>query len=156
MPGCRLFPFGEQGAIAQVTREDYQRAEQFLTGNLRHKLHVADVEPHWIAKTNRFWYRKASPKGVEFFLVDSSQGITKLAFDQARLATALSKETRREYKPTELPFDAFEFPVDGKSVHFQIENAAWSCNLETYNCKEARETSAGGFENESPSKEWVA
>ncbi len=152
LASCLLVP----AANAQGTREDYQRAEQFLPGNLRHKLYVAEMEPHWIAKTNRFWYRKASPKGVEFFLVDSSQNTTKPAFDQARLATALSKETKREFKPTELPFDTFEFSEDGKSVHFQIENASWSCNLETYNCKEARESSAGPYENESPSKEWIA
>lgn len=152
LASCLLVP----AAIAQGTREDYQRAEQFLPGNLRHKLYVAEMEPHWIAKTNRFWYRKASPKGVEFFLVDSSQNTTKPAFDQARLATALSKETKREFKPTELPFDTFEFSEDGKSVHFQIESASWSCNLETYNCKAAREPSAGPYENESPSKEWIA
>src|SRR5580700_2144115 len=98
---------------AQGTREDYKRAEQFLPGNLRHRLYVADVAPHWIAKTNRFWYRKASPKGVEFLLVDLSQSTTRPAFDQERLATALSKVSKRDYKPTELPFDTLEFSEDG-------------------------------------------
>lgn len=142
--------------LAQGTREDYKRAEQFLPGNLRHKLYVADVAPHWIAKTNRFWYRKASPRGAEFFLVDPAQTATKPAFDQTRIATALSKEAKREYKPMELPFDTFEFSEDGKSIRFQIESAAWSCNIETYECKEAREAPVGPYELESPSKEWIA
>jgi len=142
--------------MAQGSREDYQRAEQFLPGNLRHRLYLADVAPRWIAKSDRFWYRKTSPKGIEFILVDSAQNTTKPAFDQARLAAALSKETKREYKPMELPFDTFEFSEDGKSIHFQIESASWSCNLETYECKEARESAVGPFEAASPSKEWIA
>jgi hypothetical protein len=106
-------------AMAQGTREDYQRAEKFLPGNLRHRMYVADVAPHWIAKTNRFWYRKASPKGVEFFLVDPAETTTKPAFDQARLATALSKETKREYKPTELPLTRSSFPRTARRFIFK-------------------------------------
>ena len=39
-----LFPIAR--ASAQDTREDYQRAEQFLPGNLRHRIYIADVAPH--------------------------------------------------------------------------------------------------------------
>ena len=89
-------------ALSQGTREDYQRASEFLPGNLRHHMYIAEVTPHWIAKTNRFWYRKAAPAGVEFILVDPGQNTSKAAFDHARLATALSQATKHEYKPTEL------------------------------------------------------
>jgi dipeptidyl aminopeptidase/acylaminoacyl peptidase len=153
-----LFVFGllASGATAQGTREDYQRAEQFLPGNLRHRLYLADVAPHWIAKTNRFWYRKASPRGIEFFLIDSAQNTAKPAFDQPRLAAAISKETKREYKPLELPFDTIEFSEDGKSIRFQIETMSWGCNVETYECKEARDPAVGTYEQASPNKEWIA
>ena len=114
------------------------------------------MAPHWIAKTNRFWYRKASPKGVEFLLVDLSQTTTRPAFDQERLATALSKVPKRDYKPTELPFDTLEFSEDGKSIRFHIESTFWSCNIETYECKEPRELAVGPYEEASPSKEWIA
>src|SRR5438477_2122549 len=65
-----IFPCG---SYAQGTREDYQRAEQFLAGNLRHRIYVADVAPRWIAKKNRFWYRKQGTKATEFILVDADQ-----------------------------------------------------------------------------------
>jgi hypothetical protein len=45
-------------ALAQGSLEDYQRAERFLPGNVRHLVYVADVAPHWVEKTNRFWYRR--------------------------------------------------------------------------------------------------
>jgi dipeptidyl-peptidase 4 len=141
---------------AQGSREDYQRAEEFLPGNLRHHLYVADVTPHWIAKTNHFWYRKVSPKGTEFLLVDPGQNATKPAFDHARLATALSQEAKHEYKATELPFDSFDFSEDGRTIQFRVEDAEWRCKLETYECKVEHNPGNGPYENASPNKEWVA
>jgi hypothetical protein len=71
-------------ALAQGTLEDYQRAEQFLPGNVCHQVCVADVTPHWIEKTNRFWYRKAGMKQAEFILVDAEQNTSGPAFDHER------------------------------------------------------------------------
>src|SRR5262245_18434213 len=89
-----LFPAG--AAAAQGTREDYQRAEQFLAGNLRHRIYVADVAPHWIAKGSRFWYRKVGTKATEFLLVDAGRNATNPAFDHTKLAASLSKSLKRE------------------------------------------------------------
>src|SRR5437763_12946400 len=96
-----------QATRAKGTREDYQRAEQFLPGNLRHRVYIADVAPHWIAKSNRFWYRKLSQKGADFLLVDIPQNTSNPAFDQMRLAAALSHAAHHEYEATQLPFDSF-------------------------------------------------
>ena len=71
-------------ARAQGTLADYQRAEKFLPGNLRHQIYVADVTPHWIEKTSRFWYRKAGPSGTEFILVDATQNSSGPAFDHTK------------------------------------------------------------------------
>src|SRR5881392_855254 len=81
---------------AQGTREDYQRAEQFLPGNLRHRIYVAEVAPHWISKKNRFWYRKVGTNATEFLLVDPDQNSSGPAFDHSRLAASLSKALKRE------------------------------------------------------------
>lgn len=161
VPRCQVlllvswfFPIGP--AAAQGTREDYQRAEQFLPGNLRHRIYVAEVAPHWIAKKNRFWYRKAGTKGVEFLLVDAEQNTTGPAFDHARLAESLSKALKREVQSTELPFDSIEFSDDSKSISFQVDGAPWSCQFENYDCKRGPEPVAGQYEEASPNKEWVA
>ncbi len=142
--------------MAQSSKENYQRAEQFLPGNLRHHLYVADVTPHWIGKTNHFWYRKVSPKGTEFLLVDPGQTTTKPAFDHTRLAAALSKELKHEYEPTELPFDSFEFSEDGKAIQFRVDETAWKCELETYECKVEHAPGNGQYEEASPNKQWIA
>src|SRR5438309_11785113 len=81
--------------LAPGTREDYQRAQQFLPGNLRHRVYVADVIPHWIAEKNRFWYRKAGTKGTELILVDAEQNASGPAFDDERLAPSPSNPDTR-------------------------------------------------------------
>ena len=149
-----LFPLGR--AKAQGTFEDYHRAEGFLAGNLRHHIYVADVMPHWIAKKNRFWYRKQGTKATEFLLVDAEQNTKGPAFDHAKLGASLSKSLKREISPTDLPFDLIEFSDDAKSISFQVDGAPWSCTLENYECKRGSEPIAGQYEDASPNKEWVA
>src|SRR5215472_16302486 len=83
--------------FGQGKLEDYERAQRFLPGNVRHLVYVADVSPHWIEKTNRFFYHKASPGGSEFILVDAGQGTSAPAFDHARLAAALSHVAKQDY-----------------------------------------------------------
>ena len=142
--------------LAQGTPEDYQRAQQFLPGNLRHRIYVADVTPHWIAERNRFWYRKSGTNVTEFILVDAQQNTAGPAFDHARLAASLSKSAKRDYQSTELPFDSFDYAKDGKSISFQVDGMSWTCPLENYECKKGPEPVAGQFEEASPNKEWVA
>jgi dipeptidyl-peptidase 4 len=118
-------------ALAQGSLEDYQRAEQFLPGNVRHLVYVADVTPHWIEKTNRFWYRKVGLNETGFVLVDAEKNTSGPAFDHERLATALSQAAKREYSASALPFSEIEFADSGKAVRFSVEGAQWTCPLAT-------------------------
>jgi dipeptidyl-peptidase 4 len=151
-----LFLFLLQGAIAQGTREDYERAQKFLFGNLRHQVYVADVSPHWIEKTSRFWYRKAGMQGTEFALVDPVKNTSEPAFDHARLAAALSHAAKQEYSATALPFNEIEFADAGKSLRFSIDNAHWSCSLSSYECQQEPARPDHPNESVSPNGRWAA
>jgi dipeptidyl-peptidase-4 len=145
---------GALQSFAQGRLEDYQRAQRFLPGNLRHSIYVAEVSAHWLDKTNRFWYHKVSAKGSEFILVDADHNTVAPAFDHEKLAAALARLTKREFSATDLPFDAIEFTDDQKAVRFQIEKSRWTCTLSDYDCKlEAAEDSNEAL---SPDKKWNA
>src|SRR5215469_14545406 len=143
-------------AHAQGTLPDYQRAQQFLPGNLRHIVYLADVNPHWIEKTNRFWYRKSSPSGSAFILVDAEHNTSAPAFDHSRLAEALSHVAKQEYSPSDLPFQEFDFVNDGKGIRFSIDSAEWSCSIVNYDCKKSPSESKRPNEELSPNKRWAA
>ncbi|MFI5069526.1 MAG: DPP IV N-terminal domain-containing protein [Terriglobales bacterium] len=140
-------------AFAQGTLEDYQRAQRFLPGNLRHMVFIADVRANWIEKTNRFWYRRVGPKGIEFVLVDAQNNTSVPAFDQTKLAAALSQAAKHEYDPMHLPFEEIEF--DGENaIRFTIAKSQWTCTLADYQCKEMPTDNPD--EGLSPDKKWAA
>src|SRR5437899_2192381 len=141
---------------AQGKQEDYERAQQFLPGNLRHVLYVADVNPHWIQRTSRFWYRKSSPSGNEFILVDSERDAAGPAFDHARLAAALSQANKQQYSPSDLAFREFEFVDDTKAISFSLDGAEWKCSLAGYECKSDPAEPKRSNEELSPNKRWAA
>ena len=143
-------------ALAQGSLQDYQRAEQFLPGNMRHLVYVADVSPHWIEKTNRFWYRRVGLKDTQFILVDAEQNTSAPAFDHTRLAAALSRGDKQEYSPSDLPFREFEFVDDGNAIRFSVDTAEWTCSLISYDCKNKPGEPGHPNEQLSPNKRWAA
>ena len=89
------------------------------------KLYHGPVDPHWIGKAARFWYRIDVPTGEEFLLVDSERGTRASAFDQAR-ATAAIKEAKLG------SISRSTLSPDGRSLNFRADDRAWILNLETY------------------------
>jgi len=141
-------------SFAQGTVQEYERARQFLPGNLRHSIYVAEVSPHWLDKANRFWYHKVSPKGGEFILVDAEHNTAGPAFDHEKLAATLGRVTHREFSATDLPFDSIDFSDDQKSLRFHLEGSQWTCTLSDYECKSV--ASDESEEAVSPDKKWKA
>ena len=153
---CVLALLASPRLPAQGTLQDYQRAQQFLPGNLRHIVHLAEVNPHWIEKSSRFWYRKSAPSGSEFILVDAEHNTSGPAFDHSRLADALSHAAKQEYPPSDLPFREFDFVDDGKGIRFSIDGAEWTCSIVNYDCKKNSSESKRPNEELSPNKRWAA
>ncbi|HEV2351575.1 MAG TPA: DPP IV N-terminal domain-containing protein [Terriglobia bacterium] len=148
-----LVPFPVFG---QGTQADYERAVKFLPSNVRHLVAEADVTPHWIGNSSRFWYRQEGPQGKEFFLVDPAAKTRQPAFDHARLAAALPRTADHAYTPDHLPFNSFEFTEDGASIQFRIGDAAWVCNLSNYQCHQDAAAEAQRWEAVSPDHQWAA
>ncbi len=95
------------------------------------------VDPHWFAgadgQTNKFWYRVDTAKNEhEFILVDAAAGKRSPAFDHARVAEALAKQTGHPATLKNLPIDSLEFARDGKSVVLQSAGSNWKLDLDQY------------------------
>ena len=100
-----------------VTVKDYEHAEAFLSPNISKYIDHPRVEPHWLSD-DKFWYRDLNSKGSEFILVNASNGKKSSAFDQQKLATALSVATDKSYKAEMLPFSDFFFSEDLQFIFF--------------------------------------
>ena len=103
--------------IAQVSSEDYARAERLLGWNANKLVFNAPVNPEWL-EDGRFWYRKRIPDGHEFIYVNPSANEQRPAFDHARLAAALSAASGHPYEASKLPFEEFEYLDEGNTIQF--------------------------------------
>src|SRR5262245_2275812 len=123
---------------AQELRQAYKRAAQ-VAERTKGRVFKAKVEPHWLDNNSRFWYRNDLRGGAtEFILVDAEKGSRGPAFDHPRLAEALSKAAGTGYQADRLPFRTIEFVEGGKAVRFRVGEAAWQCDLASYECSRVK------------------
>jgi dipeptidyl aminopeptidase/acylaminoacyl peptidase len=111
-----------------LTTADYARAERFLGYSTTPLVFGASVRPVWLTG-DRFWYRNAVPEGAEFVLVDPVRRTRERAFDHARLAAALSQAADTTLDAFHLPFQAFVFSADGRSITFDALRRHWTCGV---------------------------
>lgn len=138
--------------FGQGTLADYQRASE-----LRAKAWdlVVDVPgpAHWIGDEHRFWYAKTVKGGDDYVLVDADALTKKLAFDQTKLAVAISSATGYSYTSLTLPFARMRVHPGSKpavesmgrtaplkflnhetSIQFGVDGVLYTCNLTDYIC----------------------
>jgi dipeptidyl aminopeptidase/acylaminoacyl peptidase len=138
-----------QQATVHLTTEDYAHAEKFMGYNTTPLVFGAGVRPTWIAG-DRFYYRVMRETGAEFILVDAAKGAKTPAFDQARLAAALSTASGTKYEAAKLPFQQAELSDDLHTISFNVARKHWKCTLNTYQCA-ADSTATGRLSNDVPS-----
>jgi len=120
-------------AYAQLTRDDYQRASEIGKKYSDLVLGVPDA-PVWIEGSDTFIYRKTVEGGHTFVQVDAADQSKHEPFDQAKLASALSKVSGNEYKADTLPFARFRFADKRKAIEFLSDNIRWRCDISSYEC----------------------
>jgi dienelactone hydrolase len=108
-----------------VTREDYARAERFLPCNLAKLVYRAEVQPRFIGRSDRFWYRVRAREGIQFVLVDPEANTRQPAFDHVLLAAALSTATGTPIEHTRLPFQEIEVVDGGQAIRFSVDEQRW-------------------------------
>ncbi len=115
------------------TAADYARAEKFLGYNTAPLVDHAGVRPVWLAD-GRFWYRNLMANGSEFVLVNPANGTRQVAFDQTKLAVALSTAARTKFEAARLPFTAFDLSADSQTISFNIGDKKWNCDVSGKQC----------------------
>ncbi len=118
----------QQGAV--LGTQDYQHAENFLAYNTDALVDHGSVSPNWLSG-DRFWYRILTAQGSEFILVDPAKGSRTEAFDQQKLAAALSTANGKMVDPYHLPFRSFRYSADGRSMLFRSDAKRWKYDLQS-------------------------
>lgn len=115
-----LFAFS---ASAQLSQNDYARAEKFLSYNIDPLVDGGNVRANWLPG-DKFWFLSTNSSGHKFYIVDPKKGKSE-AFDHVKLAQTLASVTNKTYDPNKLPFQAISVANDGASISFMLDNKKW-------------------------------
>jgi dipeptidyl-peptidase-4 len=120
--------------IGRFSQEDNDRMERMLPRTLLPKIKNAFVFPHWIGKSDDFWYLRQIAEGTTFLIVDAATGRSHPAFDHQQIAEAVTKASGVTVSASHLPFDTFEFNPDRSSIHVVVKDKQYDCVLKPAAC----------------------
>ena len=114
----------------QFTNEDYARAEKFMSYNVNPLVYHGVARPTWM-EDGRFWYRDNGADGVTFMVVDPTKGTKAPAFDQVKLAAALTTATagRMKADAQHLTISEISFSDGDKTVVVGNGSRKFRCDL---------------------------
>lgn len=113
-----------------LTAKDYQHAESFLSGKTQEYIDYSNMPPNWLSG-DRFWFRMLTPEGSQFILVDPEKRTRTGAFDQQKLAAALTAATGKQVSASMLPFQFFTYSADNRFISFRVNNQQWKADLQS-------------------------
>lgn len=156
------FLFVASTGLAQSGKNlaNWELANRFSSENVQLWVGSTTVNPTFIGKSNKFWYRWRDASSGRFYLVDPSGPRKSLLFDHVKMAAQLSQLTKRPYDHVNLPFTTIDFNEKGDSFRFQVENKwyEWTLKSETLTDSQPRRsaeqvrTEAAEYRDWSPDK----
>ncbi len=105
-----------------ITKANYAAAARYSPKKLEKLIFSLNVDPHWLKKSDRFWYMYETSEGKKWYIVDAVKGEKKLLFDQAALAAKLTKITDDPMDAQHLNIDSMRFIKDENWVHFEVKS----------------------------------
>ncbi|GAB2537814.1 S9 family peptidase [Rhodanobacter koreensis] len=118
------------GAAAQgrtLGTGDYAQAERFMSYNVAPLVDHAVQKVDWLDDTH-FWYRDHDSHGDHFMRMDAASGKAAALFDQARLATALTRLTGKPVDADKLPVTGYGMKPDGR-LAIVVRDKHYLCDL---------------------------
>ena len=123
------------------TAADYAQAEKFMVYNTAPLAYKGMVVPHWMPD-GRFWYRAVDEAGVTYRLVDPAKKTNLAAFDQAKLAAALTAASggKMNADAAHLRFTEIALAERDRTLHVAAGGFSFDCTLGVaYTCADASE-----------------
>lgn len=106
-----------------VVRGNYALAARFSPKKLDKLVFSTSVDPHWLKKTDRFWYTYESPAGKKWYIVDPAKATKQEMFDNAKLASLITKIVKDPFDAQHLGIDSLQFIKDENWIQFQVKSS---------------------------------
>jgi dipeptidyl-peptidase 4 len=115
--------------VTPVKGANYKQANKFSDAFLRQFTYSTSVEPHWIGKTDAFWYEYRTSQGKQWYKVQPAQAKKEPLFDRVKLAGQLSVEVRKPLDPLQIPLTRGSLSDDGAKFKFVTDGWQFEYDL---------------------------
>ena len=80
------------------------------------------VDPHWLKKSDRFWYMYETTEGKKWYIVDPAKGEKKVLFDNADLAAKITRIVKDPFDAQHLGLDSMRFIKDENWIQYEVKS----------------------------------
>ncbi len=140
-------------AQVPVTKANYSLASRFSPKKLEKLLFTTSVDPHWLKKTDRFWYTYETPAGKNWYIVDAAKGQKQKLFDNAKLAAQLTSIVKDPMDAQHLVMDSMRFVKDENWIQFEVKSTQDVEKVDSVKFRAAKDTLAKKGITTPPAKE---
>ncbi len=121
--------------VAQNMSDLYKRADNYSElFTSKYYNGVANVKS--IDNSPYFTYQTNTRKGTEYYLIDADKKVLNSAFNQERLANALSVVLNKKVEPYKLPISQVVLNKQLDSLFFRVKSKDYHVDLNNYSVKE--------------------
>ena len=113
---------------------DYDHAVQFLPFYTQQYIDHGRINAQWLSD-DKFWYQDLTPEGTNYILVNPAKHTRINAFDQQKLAAALTSATGKNFIANKLQIRILDYS-DNRIMLFEAAGKNWKADLTNYNIME--------------------
>lgn len=110
--------------FAQTSSEkaNYQLASKYSTNRLSKMVFSTSVSPHWLKKSDKFWYTYETSNGKKWYIVDPSKSEKKELFENVKMASLITNIVKDPFDAQHLDIDSLQFIKDENWIRFQVKS----------------------------------
>ncbi len=120
---CLLLGFSSF-AQQPISKGNYELAARFSPDKLKKMIFSTSVDPHWMKKSERFWYEYETSQGKKWLLVDPIRRTKTPLFDTDKLAAELTRAVKDPFDGQHLKLDNMKLLADENTLQFTVKSTA--------------------------------
>ncbi|NVK49813.1 MAG: DPP IV N-terminal domain-containing protein, partial [Cyclobacteriaceae bacterium] len=111
-------------AQEQVYKGNYELAARFSPDKLEKMIFSTSVNPHWMKKSDRFWYEYETSDGKRWYVIDPVRRTKTELFDRDKLAAEITKVVKDPFDGQHLKLENLKLMDDENTLRFKVKSTA--------------------------------
>ena len=104
----------------ELPKANYDLASRWTSAKVGKYVFSTAVTPHWLEFSDRFWYDYETPSGRRWWIVDPIKKTKTPLFDNAKMASQLTRILRTPYDAQHLPITTIRFIENDTKIRFSV------------------------------------